>query len=72
MENSTVDSRARAVPSRFTEVFRGLMMAMVPATSSARAAKCRGRMGSFSRKKARKVTKTGLQLKSTAATDDPA
>ena len=67
-----VDSRASPVPSRFTEVFSGLMMAMVPAISSTRAAICRGRMGSFSKKKAKKVTNTGLQLKSTAATDEPA
>ena len=48
------------------------MIATVPAISRARAEICRGLMGSFSRKKAKKVTNTGLQLNSTAATEDPA
>ena len=46
------------------------MMAMVPATSSTRAAMCRPRMGSPRNKKARKVTNTGLQLNSTATTPE--
>ena len=67
-ENSMVDSRASSTPVMFSFVFQGLIMTTVPAISRAKAAMCRFLMGSFRRKKAKKVTNTGLQLNSTAVT----
>ena len=69
-ENSKVDSRASATPVMFSLVFHGLIMTTVPRISRAKAAICRGLIGSFSRKKAKKVTNTGLQLNITAATEE--
>lgn len=65
-----MEHRASPTPTMFSLICRGLIMARVPRISRLRAARWRLLMGSFRIMKAKKVTKTGLQLNRTATTED--